>query len=321
MFVSVGETPHAMRAKRPPPQGWASAAALANDVLRAAKEGRPREPAKLLAMNGTVQTPRRWRQRLHTIIFEADTPAGRAFDLALIVCIVASVMIVIVESMASVQARWGRELFLAEMVFTVLFTVEYVLRLLAVHRPWHYARSPLGIIDLVAVAPMWLVLVLPGAQFFLTIRVLRLLRIFRLFKLTEYVAEAGFITAALRASRRKIFVFLFTVVTLVIVIGAMMYAIEGPQHGFHDIPLSMYWAIVTLTTVGYGDLSPQTPLGKALASVVMILGYAIIAVPTGIVTSEMSARRGGYSRQACPSCGREGHDADAVHCKFCGAAL
>ncbi|HYI10126.1 MAG TPA: ion transporter [Thermoanaerobaculia bacterium] len=264
----------------------------------------------------------RWRQRLHTVIFEADTPAGRAFDVALIVCILASVAVVVLESIASIDTRWHRELFAAEMAFTLLFTVEYILRLIAVRRPLAYARSSLGVIDLLAIAPTWLTLFVPGAQFFLTVRVLRLLRIFRILKLTEYLSEAGVITAALRASRRKIFVFLFAVITLVVLIGALMYMIEGPAHGFHDIPTSMYWAIVTLTTVGYGDLSPQTPLGKLLASVVMILGYAIIAVPTGIVTSELTAARGrGHSRQSCPSCGREGHDDDATHCKYCGSGL
>src|SRR5688572_28154005 len=232
-----------------------------------------------------------WRQRLHTVIFEADTRAGRMFDVTLIVCILASVAVVVLESIAAIDARWHRELFIAEMAFTALFTVEYILRLIAVRRPLAYARSFLGIIDLVAIAPTWLALVIPGAHFFLTVRVLRLLRIFRILKLTEYLAEAGVITGALRASRRKIFVFLFAVITLVVLIGAMMYIIEGPTHGFTDIPTSMYWAIVTLTTVGYGDLSPQTALGKLLASVVMILGYAIIAVPTGIVTSELTASR------------------------------
>ncbi|HEX7154075.1 MAG TPA: ion transporter [Thermoanaerobaculia bacterium] len=263
-----------------------------------------------------------WRQRLHTVIFEADTRAGRAFDVALIVCILASVAVVILESIASIDARWHRELLAAEIVFTLLFTVEYVLRLIAVRRPLVYARSMLGIIDLLAIAPTWLALIVPGAQFFLTVRVLRLLRIFRILKLTEYLAEAGVIIGALRASRRKISVFLFAVVTLVVLIGSLMYVVEGPAHGFHDILTSMYWAIVTLTTVGYGDLSPQTPLGKLLASVVMVLGYAIIAVPTGIVTSELTAARGrGHSRQSCPSCGREGHDDDATHCKYCGVAL
>ncbi|HEX2121284.1 MAG TPA: ion transporter [Thermoanaerobaculia bacterium] len=263
-----------------------------------------------------------WRQRLHTVIFEADTRAGRAFDMALIVCILASVAVVVLESIAAVDGRWHRQLFAAEIGFTILFTIEYILRLIAVRRPLAYARSSLGIIDLLAIAPTWLALIVPGAQFFLTVRVLRLLRIFRILKLTEYLAEAGVITSALRASRRKISVFLFTVLTLVVLIGALMYIIEGPAHGFDSIPVSMYWAIVTLTTVGYGDLSPATPLGKLLASVVMILGYAIIAVPTGIVTSELTAARGrGHSRQSCPSCGREGHDDDARHCKYCGTAL
>jgi voltage-gated potassium channel len=263
-----------------------------------------------------------WRQRLHTVIFEADTRAGRIFDMVLIGCIVSSVAVVILESIASIGRRWHRQLFAAEMAFTLLFTIEYILRLIAVRRPLAYARSLYGLIDLIAVAPTWLALILPGAQFFLTVRVLRVLRIFRVLKLTEYLTEAGVIMSALRASRRKISVFLFAVVTLVVLIGALMYVVEGPANGFTDIPLSMYWAVVTLTTVGYGDLSPQTPLGKFLASFVMIIGYAIIAVPTGIVTSELTAARtGGHSRQACPACGREGHDTDAVHCKYCGTAL
>jgi len=263
-----------------------------------------------------------WRQRLHTVIFEADTRAGRTFDMALMLCIVASVAVVILESIASIDARWDRELFVIEMAFTVLFTIEYILRLVAVRRPLSYALSVYGLIDLFAVAPTWLALVIPGAQFFLTVRVLRVLRVFRVLKLTEYLDEAGVITRALRASRRKISVFLFSVLTLVVIIGSLIYMIEGPAHGFSDIPISMYWAIVTLTTVGYGDLSPQTPLGKFLASFVMIIGYAIIAVPTGIVTSELTAAHGrGHSRQACPACGREGHDDDALHCKYCGTAL
>lgn len=262
-----------------------------------------------------------FRRRLHTVIFEADTRAGRAFDVGLILCILASIGLVILESMASVGARWHRELIAAELVFTVLFTIEYVLRLVAVRQPLAYARSALGIVDLLAIAPTWLALVVPGAQFFLSVRVLRLLRIFRILKLSEYIAEAAVITTALRASRRKIGVFLYAVLTLVVVIGALMYMVEGPEHGFTSIPVSMYWAIVTLTTVGYGDLSPQTGLGKLLASVVMILGYAIIAVPTGIVTSELTRRGGGVSRQACPGCGKEGHDEDAAHCKYCGSAL
>lgn len=264
-----------------------------------------------------------WRQRLHTVIFESDTRAGRIFDVTLIILILASVAVVILESIASINARWHRELFAAEMAFTVVFTIEYILRLIAVRDPASYARSPLGIIDLVAIAPTWLTLILPGAHFFLTIRTLRLLRIFRILKLTEYLSEAGVIISALRASRRKISVFLFAVVTLVVLIGALMYVVEGPARGFTSIPVSMYWAIVTLTTVGYGDLAPQTPLGKLLASAVMVIGYAIIAVPTGIVTSELTGAQHhrGQSRQSCPACGREGHDDDAAHCKYCGAAI
>lgn len=263
-----------------------------------------------------------WRQRLHTVIFESDTRSGRAFDVALICCILTSVALVVLESVASVHHQWGRALFAAEMTFTVLFTIEYILRLVTVRRPFSYARSPLGVIDLLAVAPTWLAFLFSGPQFFLTVRVLRLLRIFRILKLTEYLAEAGVITSALRASRRKIFVFLFAVGTMVVLIGATIYVVEGPGNGFTSIPNAMYWAVVTLTTVGYGDLSPRTPFGKFLASAVMILGYAIIAVPTGIVTSELTAARGrGHSRQACPICGREGHDDDARHCKFCGGAL
>jgi voltage-gated potassium channel len=258
-----------------------------------------------------------WRQKLHTVIFESDTRAGRLFDLGLIICILASVAGVVVESIPSVRAAWGRELFALEIGFTALFSIEYLLRLIAVRRPLHY-----GIIDILAIAPTWAMLFFPAAQMFLTIRLLRLLRVFRVLKLTEYLSAAGTITEALRASRRKILVFLFAVVTLVVIIGALMHAVEGPENGFVDIPTSMYWAIVTLTTVGYGDLSPATTLGRFLASAVMILGYAIIAVPTGIVTSELTAmRRGPVSRQSCPSCGREGHDADATHCKFGGSVL
>lgn len=263
----------------------------------------------------------RWRQRLHTVIFESDTPAGRGFDIALIIAIVASIVVVMIESVAGYRAQWGPQLFAIEITFTILFTIEYVLRLIAVRKPLSYARSFFGVIDLLAIMPTWLAILVPGAQFFLTIRVLRLLRIFRILKLTEYLSEAGVIMSALRASRRKISVFLFTVITLVVIIGALIHMVEGPENGYTDIPISMYWTIVTLTTVGYGDLAPKTALGKLLASAVMVIGYAIIAVPTGIVTSEFTMQRRGHSRQACPSCGREGHDDDATHCKYCGVAL
>lgn len=263
-----------------------------------------------------------WRGRLHEIIFEADTPAGRAFDVALIICILASVAVVMMESVASIRAAYARPLNLIEWAFTILFTIEYILRLASVRQPLRYAVSFYGIVDLLAILPTYFSLIFPGSHYFLTIRVLRLLRIFRVLKLTEYLVEANVIAAALRASRRKISVFLLTVLSMVIIIGSLMYVVEDEASGFTDIPTSIYWAIVTLTTVGYGDISPQTPVGKALASVVMILGYGIIAVPTGIVTVEMSrASSHQVSTQSCPECSAEGHDADALHCKYCGARL
>jgi voltage-gated potassium channel len=264
----------------------------------------------------------RWRRVLHEVIFEADTPAGKAFDVALIVSILASVAAVMLESVAAVRAVHGPLLYGIEWFFTIVFTVEYVLRLVSVERPARYAASFFGIVDLLAVVPTYVSLLIPGSQYLLSIRILRLLRIFRVFKLSAYLGEAQIIVQALRASRRKISVFLFAVGVIVVIIGSLMYVIEGEAHGFADIPTSIYWSIVTLTTVGYGDLSPQTPLGKALASMVMIIGYGIIAVPTGIVTAEMSqAARRKVSTQACPACGAEGHDPEAAYCRLCGAAL
>lgn len=262
-----------------------------------------------------------WRRRLHEIIFEAETPAGRAFDLTLIWLIVFSVLVVILESVKSVREEYGGLIFAAETVFTVLFTVEYVLRLTSVKNPLRYALSFYGLIDLLALVPTYISLFVPGAHYFLTIRILRLLRIFRILKLTEYTSEARVITGALRASRRKISVFLLAVVSITVVVGSVMYVVEGEENGFTSIPTSIYWAVVTLTTVGYGDLSPKTPFGKMLASVVMILGYAIIAVPTGIVTAELTRKTQSVSTQVCPECHAESHDADAVFCKYCSAKL
>ena len=211
----------------------------------------------------------------------------------------------------------------AEWTLTIVFTVEYVLRLAAVRRPLAYATSFFGIVDVLAIVPTYVSLLYPGAQVLLVVRILRLLRVFRVLKLARFLTEADVLGRALRASSRKIAVFLLTVSTLVVVIGALMYVVEGPAHGFTSIPLSMYWAVVTLTTVGYGDISPQTPLGQAVASLVMILGYGIIAVPTGIVTAELTAgtRGDAVSGQACPACSAEGHAADARFCRRCGASL
>jgi voltage-gated potassium channel len=264
----------------------------------------------------------RWKRLLHEVIFEADTPAGKGFDVLLIISILASVLAVMLDSMGSVRLLHGPLLYGVEWFFTLLFTVEYVLRLLCVGRPLKYAVSFYGMVDLLAIIPTYMSLILPGSQYLLAIRILRILRIFRILKLVPYLGEAQLLLKALRASSRKIAVFLFTVLTLVVIFGSLMYVIEGEANGFTSIPRSIYWAIVTLTTVGYGDISPQTSPGQVLASMIMILGYGIIAVPTGIVTVEMSHSFGRkVSTQSCPECSAEGHDADATYCKYCGAAL
>jgi voltage-gated potassium channel len=263
-----------------------------------------------------------WRRRLYRVIFESDTRAGRLFDVTLIVCILTSVAVVMVDSVAPVRARYGRYLYGVEWFFTVLFTVEYILRLLCVGRPLRYAGSFFGVIDLLSVLPTYVSVLLPGSRYFIVIRILRVLRVFRVLRLAQYMGESRLLMQALRASRRKVAVFLVTVLTLVVVLGSLIYVVEGEEHGFTSIPKSIYWAVVTLTTVGYGDIAPQTPLGQFVAMIVMILGYGIIAVPTGIVTVEMSqAFRQKVSAVVCPACGTEGHDSDAVYCKRCGGKL
>lgn len=261
------------------------------------------------------------RTRLHEIIFEADTPAGRLFDLLLLWAIIGSIVVVMLESVPDVRARYGPTLRAIEWGFTILFTVEYSLRLASVQRPAQYARSFFGIIDLVAILPTYFSLILPGAQSLLVVRVLRLLRVFRVLKLAEYLRESRVLGQALRASRRKISVFLLVVVTVVLVVGALMYVVEGERNGFTSIPLSVYWAVVTITTVGYGDLAPATTLGRGLAVVLMLIGYGIIAVPTGIVTVELTRASSQVATRACPSCGVDTHDPDAVFCRRCGARL
>ena len=263
-----------------------------------------------------------FRHQLHEIIFEADTAIGKGFDVVLIFSIVVSVVLAMLDSVAAIQAVYGQWLYVGEWIFTLLFTVEYLLRLFCVQRPLLYARSFFGVVDLLAILPTYLSVILPGGQYFIIIRVLRLLRIFRVFKLVQFLSEARLLLAALHASFRKIAVFLFTVMTLVIIFGALMYVVEGAANGFTSIPRSIYWAVVTMTTVGYGDISPQTDFGQALAAIIMIIGYGIIAVPTGIVTVELSqAVHRGVSTQACPACGSEGHDKDAKFCKYCGEGL
>ncbi len=262
-----------------------------------------------------------WRQHLHTIIFEADTRAGKAFDIALIISIIVSVVVVMLDSISEVNQQYGYILLALEWLFTILFSVEYILRILTVRKPLGYVFSYFGIIDLLAVVPTYFSLLFPGSQVLIVIRLLRVLRIFRVLKLAQYLGESIQLMRALKASRRKIIVFLFFILTIVCIMGSVMYLVEGADRGFTSIPRSVYWAIVTLTTVGYGDISPQTPLGQLIASVIMILGYAIIAVPTGIVTSEMVKIRSDVNTQACPSCSAEGHEEEAEYCKYCGAKL
>ena len=264
-----------------------------------------------------------WRHRLHEIVFEADTPAGKAFDVALILAIGASVTVVMLDSVATMRQQFGLQLASAEWFFTALFTVEYGVRMASVRRPLSYARSFFGVIDLVAILPTYLSLIFVDAQSLLIIRVFRLLRIFRVLKLRHYLTEAGVLQGALRASRPKITVFLVAVVSIALVMGTVMYLVEGAASGFTSIPRGVYWAVVTMTTVGYGNIAPETPFGQFAAGCLMILGYAIIAIPTGIMSVEIAQQmtRSSVSTQACLACSAEGHDVDAVYCKFCGANL
>jgi voltage-gated potassium channel len=274
-------------------------------------------------MNDGNSSTRLWQEELHEIIFEADTKAGKAFDVVLIVSILLSVATVMLDTVEAIEVDYGIWLYRAEWLFTLIFTCEYILRLYSLGQPLKYALSFFGLVDMLSIIPSYLSLFLPGTQYLLVIRLLRVLRVFRVLKLVQYLKEAQLLAGALQASGRKIFVFLFTVSTLVVIFGALMYLVEGREHGFTSIPHSIYWAIVTLTTVGYGDVAPQTPLGQALASVIMILGYSIIAVPTGIVSAEISnsMRSEQISTQCCPECSAEGHAPDAKYCKFCGEGL
>lgn len=265
----------------------------------------------------------RVQHKLHEIIFESDTPEGKAFDVALLIAIVASVIVVLLDSLPAFHAK-HKQLFLAlEWGFTILFSVEYILRLFSVQKPGKYALSFFGIIDLLAILPSFLSLFVAGAQTLLVLRTLRLLRVFRIFGLNQYLSEMRFLGVAIRASINKILIFIFIVLTVVIILGAVMFLVEGGQNGFTSIPESIYWAIVTITTVGYGDISPVTPVGKFVASIIMLLGYGILAVPTGIITSEMTlaSKHRLEHNQVCPGCGKEGHEHDAKFCRHCGTKL
>ncbi len=270
-----------------------------------------------------TSTPRAaWREQLRIVIFEADTAPGKTFDVALLLAISLSILAVMLESVRQIEQAYGAELRAVEWLFTGLFTVEYVLRLICVHRATRYARSFFGIVDLLAILPSFISLALPGSRSLLVLRGIRLLRIFRVFKLVRFLGEANVLRTALVASRHKVMVFLGTVLVLVVILGTAIYIVEGSENGFTSIPRGMYWAIVTMTTVGYGDLTPQTVPGQMLASLVMIIGYGIIAIPTGIVTAEIvSASRGDITTRSCPDCLSEGHQPNARYCKDCGAEL
>ncbi|HUT92421.1 MAG TPA: ion transporter [Thermoguttaceae bacterium] len=265
-----------------------------------------------------------WRSRMHEVIFEADTPAGKAFDVVLLVVILVSVIVVMLDSVVEIHGQYGVPLAVAEWTITILFTLEYAARLACVVRPSKYALSFYGLVDLLALAPTYLSVFFAGSHSLLVIRAIRLVRIFRVFKLSRYLTEAQALWTAIRATRERIAVFLVVVLTLVLIIGSAMYLIEGGQADtqFTSIPRGVYWAIVTMTTVGYGDIAPRTVIGQTLAAGVMILGYSIIIVPIGVFSAEIvAARNRGVSTQACPACAAEGHDPDAAYCKYCGSKL
>jgi len=263
-----------------------------------------------------------WRRKLYVIIFESDTRAGLLFDQALLVAILASVTVVMLDSVTSVSTRYHLFLARLEWFFTGLFTLEYVARLICVERPRRYARSFYGVIDLVSVLPTYLAIFLPQLHALIDVRVLRMLRVFRILKLTQYLAEYQLLAAALRNSRRKIAVFLSAVLMIVVTLGTVMYVLEGPANGFTSIPLSVYWAITTMTTVGFGDITPQTDFGRLVASIMMLMGWGVLAVPTGIVTAEMTSQRlRPIDSRACSTCGADEHAADARFCRACGASL
>lgn len=265
-----------------------------------------------------------WRDRMHEIIFEADTRAGKAFDVGLIIAIFASVLVVILSTLESARSEPYRTWFYAlEWVFTLLFTIEYLLRLIVVRRPWRYARSFFGVIDLLSILPAFIGLVVPGGERLMVVRTMRLLRIFRVFKLARYLSEASALREAFYISRHKIAVFMATVLIVVLIASALMHVVEGgPENSaFNSIPGAMYWAIITMTTVGYGDVIPVTVVGKITTAMLVLVGYSLIIVPTGILSAEITDSRRKLTTRACPSCMAEGHDRDAVYCKRCGEQL
>lgn len=263
------------------------------------------------------------RAKIHEIIFEADTREGKLFDIFLMIAIVISVTVVMLDSVAEYRDKYHNYFLYLEYFFTGLFTIEYILRIYSIKKPRNYITSFFGIIDLLSVLPTYLTVFIPGSQSLLIIRIFRLLRVFRVLKLSRYHYASYYLVNALRSARHKIFVFLSTILTIVVIMGALMHLIEGPAAGFVDIPTSIYWAVVTITTVGFGDIVPLTAFGQFMSSLLMITGYAIIAVPTGIITVEMTRRQHQekVNTICCPFCSKEGHDSNAAYCKFCGYKL
>ena len=275
-------------------------------------------------MSNLVQNRQKknYKSIIHEVIFEADTHSGKLFDILLLISISASVLAVSLESVKSIDNVYGDQLYIIEWLFTILFTIEYLLRLYSVMKPIKYATSFFGVVDLMSILPSFIGLLFPlaGIQSLLVIRALRLLRIFRILKLPRYLGEATMLSQALIKSKNRIIVFLSTITVLSFITGAGMYLVEGPTHGFTSIPQSVYWAITTLTSTGYGDTVPQTPFGKMLAIFIMIMGYSLIIVPTGIITNQL-VRSSEISTQSCPYCSKEGHDANAKYCKYCSSEL
>lgn len=260
------------------------------------------------------------KEKIHEVIFEADTPSGKYFDIALLLSIIVSVIAVSLESIEAIDKVYHSQLVMIEWFFTILFSIEYILRLYSTEHSVKYSTSFFGVVDLLAILPTYLSIFIPGAQSLLVIRGLRLLRIFRVFKLSRYLGEANVLTEAIIQSKTRIIVFLSSITVLSFITGAGMYLVEGPEHGFTSIPQSVYWAITTLTSTGYGDTVPITPIGKMLAIFIMIMGYSLIIVPTGIISTEMM-KLGDISTQACKNCSKEGHDFNAKFCKHCGSEL
>ena len=261
------------------------------------------------------------KNKLYDIIFESDTPAGKGFDLLLIVSILLSVIVVLLDSVQYYNIRYGNILYLLEWFFTILFTIEYFFRIYCIGKPVMYIRSFFGVIDFLSIIPTYISIFLPASRYLSVIRILRVLRIFRILKLILYIGETNLLMKAIYGSRRKIIVFMFSIIVLVTILGSVMYLIEGEANGFTSIPRSIYWAIVTITTVGYGDISPQTELGQALASLAMIIGYATIAIPAGIVSAEYTSMTHKFNTLVCPGCSDENHEDDAKFCKVCGTDL